>query len=383
MRWAAALPAAVLAALACGLAAADDPKNNPSPGADGALVVHEWGTFSTFSGSDGKNQKFYPYDNDLPDFVHSYIPHNAKQGPEGGLISLETPVIYFYSEKPLKASVQVDFPKGTMTEWYPFAERTAKRLTWKGIKVTPKGEDGPNDEKKQSRYFAARETDAVPLSVSFYSQEQGRTTAEHEKFLFYRGVGDFALPLTVRAKGEGKFEVAWDGKAPTDDLILVQIKDGKLRFQPFKLDASTDGGRADVRVPDADASTEKLSDTVVKQLISKGLTEKEARAMVKTWSSAWFGEEGTRVLYILPDALTDELLPLKIEPKPSSLVRVLVGRHDVLTPEKEKRIDALTAVVDNVNDDAQRQSAWTEMHKLGRYTEAAWEASRARREKKR
>jgi hypothetical protein len=380
MRWAAALPAAVLAALACGLAA-DDPKNNPAPGADGGLVVHEWGTFSTFSGSDGKNQKFYPYDNDLPDFVHASFLRNAKEAPGGGLISLETPVIYFYSEKPLTASVRVDFPKGTMTEWYPYADRTAKRLTWQGIKVTPKGEDGPNGEKKESRYFTARDTDAVPLSVSF--KKDGLTTTEHEKFLFYRGVGDFALPLTVRAKSEGKFEVAWDGKAPTDDLILVQIQGGKLRFQPFQLDASTDGGRADVRVPDADSTTEKLSETVVKQLISKGLKEKEALAMVKTWSSAWFGEEGTRVLYILPDALTDELLPLKIEPKPTTLVRVLVGRHDVLTPEKEKRIDALVSILDEVraNDDPQRQSAWAELTKLGRYQQAAWEASRARREK--
>ncbi len=66
--------------------------------------------------------------------------------------------------------------------------------------------------------------------------------------------------------------------------------------------------------------------------------------MVKTWSSAWFGEKrGHGVLYILPGDLTDDLLPLKVEPKPAAATRVLVGRHDVLTPEREKQIDTLVA----------------------------------------
>ena len=61
--------------------------------------------------------------------------------------------------------------------------------------------------------------------------------------------------------------------------------------------------------------------------------------MVKTWDSAWFGEEGTRLLYLVPRAKTDELLPLTMDPKPTELVRVLVGRHDFLTPEQEAVAD--------------------------------------------
>src|SRR5260370_32690896 len=85
-----------LLALACCFAAEPAPKEAaPAPTPKRDLVVHEWGTFSTFSGSDGKNLKFNPYDNDLPEFVHAYLPRNAKAGPAGGTISLETPVIYF------------------------------------------------------------------------------------------------------------------------------------------------------------------------------------------------------------------------------------------------------------------------------------------------
>ena len=59
--------------------------------------------------------------------------------------------------------------------------------------------------------------------------------------------------------------------------------------------------------------------------------------MVKTWRTDWFGEDGTRVLYLVAEPLTAEFLPLRIDPKPDQLVRVLVGRHDVLTPEREAR----------------------------------------------
>jgi hypothetical protein len=344
------------------------------------LVVHEWGTFSTFSGSDGKNLKFNPYDNDLPDFVHAYLARNSKEGPKGGTISLETPVIYFYPERPLTASVEVEFPKGTVTEWYPHAGRTDTKLTWEGIKVVPEESVTLPSEKKGSRYYAARETDAAPLGVTF--REEDRQKTEHEKFLFYRGVGTFDMPLSVRAGKDGKFTVTWRGKAPSSDLILVRIHNGKVRFQPFRLsDRVKSGLLAEVKVPAEDSTTEKLGQEVMKLLIARGLKEKEARAMVKTWSSAWFGEEGTRVLYLLPDELTADLLPLTIEPKPTSLVRVLVGRHDVLTPEQEKDIDSWVAtLLRTEGKNPARVAAEKEMEKLGRYETAALHAAQARLE---
>ena len=86
------------------------------------------------------------------------------------------------------------------------------------------------------------------------------------------------------------------------------------------------------------------------------------------------------MLYILPTDLTDELLPLRVEPKPAALVRVLVGRHDVLTPEREKEIDALVTEVNRptLEQDAKQRAAWQELLKLGRYHGAAQAASDAR-----
>ena len=68
-----------------------------------------------------------------------------------------------------------------------------------------------------------------------------------------------------------------------------------VRFEPFLPDHATDGClRADVRLPDKAATLDQLGDAMTKVLTEQGLYDKEARAMVKTWRSAWFGEEGTR-----------------------------------------------------------------------------------------
>src|SRR6185369_10365745 len=116
-------------------------------------------------------------------------------------------------------------------------------------------------------------------------------------------------------------------------LALVTVRNGQVGFRPLaEIDA---GAEATATIPETNGQRAELAEYLVKHLTAAGLYEKEARAMVKTWDSAWFGEEGTRLLYLVPRAKTDELLPLTMDPKPTELVRVLVGRHDFLTPEQE------------------------------------------------
>src|SRR5262249_20794385 len=98
----------------------------------GRLIIHEWGTFTSFSGSDGVPVHFHPDNSDLPAFVY----HQPGAGltkskilSKDGTVSMETPVIYFYADRPMRASVRVDFPKGWITEWYPFAAAAPEPLT--------------------------------------------------------------------------------------------------------------------------------------------------------------------------------------------------------------------------------------------------------------
>ncbi len=358
-----------LVALAPGKAVREAPRKSPKPG---ALIVHEWGTLSTFSGSDGKFLKFQPNDKDLPGFVY-----NRNQYIKGGLpdvlVSLETPVLYFYTDREVSATVRVGFPSGRMTDWYPRASRPPdKGLVWEDFRIFPPDRNVTLIRGAKSRYYAARETDACPLQVVYTDKKEVKET---EKFLFYRGVADCTMPLSVRALGNGAFTVRNTDRETIRGFVLVSVKDGKVRFQAHGPLAG--GGEASVREPAAESTEEKLGEAVASLLVQEGLYEKEARAMVKTWRSDWFGDEGTRVLYLVPAARTDALLPLQITPRPDALVRVLVGRHDVLTPEQERDIDNQVRRLQG-GSNAEARTADQALNKFGRYRYAAQTAAKER-----
>ena len=106
---------------------------------------------------------------------------------------------------------------------------------------------------------------------------------------------------------------AADGRV--SGLVLVKVHEGRIGFRALNdLEA---GQEAVAMLPEADGTPADLAEVLLKALTAAGLYEREAQAMVKTWDSAWFREEGTRLLYLVPRARTDELLPLAIAPKPT------------------------------------------------------------------
>ena len=93
------------------------------------LVAHEWGTFTSVAGPDGRAVEWTPFSgpSDLPCFVTILNPTSIKVGPKGYLpklkatVRMETPVIYFYSDRAQTVNARVRFPHGLITEWYPQA----------------------------------------------------------------------------------------------------------------------------------------------------------------------------------------------------------------------------------------------------------------------
>jgi hypothetical protein len=356
--------AALLAAAMALAAAAPVPGVGDRPG---GLVVHEWGTFSSFSGSDGGYLPFHPAANtDLPKFI--YRGGWPFKGDYAGTVSLETPVLYFYTDRPVTASVRAEFPDGVFTEWFPQAERAprANGLSWPNVRVRPDGPVTLPSAPGPNHYYAARETDAAPLEVVF--SKDGKERRDQEGFLFYRGVGKPTTPLTVTAAGSGTFSVRVAGTEPVPALLLVEVKGGAVRFR--QLGPLAPGQSATLTLPDALSEPSPLRSALVATLVKAGLYEKEARAMVKTWEPAWFGDEGARVLYVLPSSWADRALPLRVTPKPDALVRVMVGRHDLLTPERERDVERMVKESKGPSA-AARASAARELAKLGRFAAPA------------
>jgi hypothetical protein len=117
-------------------------------------------------------------------------------------------------------------------------------------------------------------------------------------------------------------------------LLLVSNGDAGLRFAASS--AIKPGQEWSIVLPDEVRESADLATAVKEELVAAGLYEAEADAMVGTWQQSWFHEAGTRLLYVLPQSLTDELLPLTIQPVPQESVRVMVGRYEILTPEDEE-----------------------------------------------
>ncbi len=316
--------APLLAISAAFLAAA-----NLHPTQSSGLTVHEWGTFTSVAGENGSAIEWNVLGcrSDLPQFVNDYGYRGFKLTLRD-TVRMETPVMYFYSPQELEAHVKVSFPRGLITEWYPQAEYKASAMEWRNIKVQPNTSPAFPIEKDPNRYYAARETDAAPLTVG----------EQHEKFLFYRGVGHFAVPLSARVSPDGKIVVENRGLEPVHNVILFENRSGRLGYRS----ASAAPDALTLDSPSLDSSLPVLRQELEAALVAQGLFPREASAMLETWRDSWF-EEGSRLIYILPTTAVDGILPLQVEPAPSATVRVFVGRIELVTPETKRSMESAIA----------------------------------------
>jgi hypothetical protein len=175
-------------------------------------------------------------------------------------------------------------------------------------------------------------------------------------------VGSFDLPLSVKLDGN-QLTLQNRGSEQISRVIIFENRDGKTGYRVIdNLQGETSSER-----PALEKNVEAVIRDLRQALISGGLYEKEADAMIKTWRNSWF-EAGLRVFYILPRAITDQTLPLQIDPQPAELVRVLVGRTEVITPQMEADVKRQ---VNRLNDPSAnvREEARLAIEKLGRFYE--------------
>lgn len=357
------------------------PTPTPSPTPTAAregFVVSEWGTYTSVMGSDGVPLPgLHLEEEGLPPFVHGRCgagpiclavgDKDLENLPEPVTQKLETPVLFFYSDTPKVVDVTVDFPSGIISQFFPKAETFAPALgdlgriaggsmSWK-VQLDPAL---PHDTfpwvPEDDIWAPSRLVPATPLRVD----------GEHERFIFYRGLGRFTPPIRVTTDGTvATFHNDSDEAIPAA-FHLTRDSSGRgswRRVEPLSAGASVsfettregtldylDGARLDL----------------LSALVDSGLTEPEARSMVETWDHSYFQSTGSRVLYIAPRSWTDTLLPIRVEPAPDTLVRTLVGRVEIFSDAEERVLmSRLTAAW---QDEAKRYAALSEVSaELGRF----------------
>lgn len=325
-----------------------------SPFSDPSLTAHEWGTFTSIAGKDGRAVEWQPLSGltDLPGFVEHFKSANFKISLPG-TVRMETPVLYLYTSRETTVSVNVSFSKGLITEWYPHATSVSPEgplndvalyrkgvdgsISWNSVKLEPGGSSASlPTEVRANRYYAARQTSSTPLRIK---TDKGEQT---EKFLFYRGVASFPLPISAKVLPDGKLlaESLIGQEIPA--MLLFERRGDKLGYRIA--DASV--GSPILDPPELTASMSSLKHDVESMLIAEGLYHDEAQAMFETWQDSWF-EEGSRFLYIVPRQFVDEVLPLSINPAPGQTVRVFVGRLELVTPATESAVEQALATRDH------------------------------------
>src|SRR5262249_13206885 len=323
------------------------------PAEKAPLVVHEWGTFLQVQGSDGVALGgMVASEEPLPPFV-------VQRGLESYqrtliMTKMETPVTYFYTDRPQRVQVRVDMPKGGLTHWYPMvrhfsnpAEKPGPKgtyLQWQNVDLIP-AQLGPKVPagtpvpvlwrvRGDDPWEYARLTDSA--YVKTYSAG-GDQRFDYETLLFYRGLGTFPLPLSVRSEDSTagvSLTLQNHGPQPLTGVFLIRVRNETISFA--RLADLPGGATAPVSVSSVLGAEAPINEgvpavqkAVAQALVAAGLFEKEAVAMVNTWEKGYFRTDGLRVLYVLPRSAADEYIPITITPKPDRLERVMVGRTEV------------------------------------------------------
>jgi hypothetical protein len=385
------------------------PPDTVDPGGTGpqypgtGFRVHEWGTNTIVVGSDGSMQRGLQHEEeDLPSFVYDRRREELAEDPIQ--VKMETPVTYFYSDQPLTANVSVSFPKGVLTQWYPavqsffppilkgkgdpaldpkfpfstpecraeFSRVQQGFLAWGDVDVLartakPAVEDAPLDRFTWSH---ARDVGANALRV-----KNGATTGQDERFLFYRGLGNFPIDVKVAAqpgptgRNGGLVLTNLDASQKVGAVFVLRVESDKAAFVVKPAGIAPKGSLAESAPPATqplDVYAQDLAKAMVTELDKAGLYHDESVAMVKTWARQWFRTPGVRVLYLAPQAWTDAQIPLHVDPQPLETVRVMVIRVEALTPLQE---DDDLAAMTKLSVDASRAQGEAHFRALGRFAE--------------
>jgi hypothetical protein len=350
------------------------------------LIIHEWGTFTSLQNEAGQAMRGIAEDVEtLPVFVRDLVQSSGGKGipstmyPEVSM-RLETPVVYFHlpkGSKPITLDFSATFNGGLISQFYPGAEAnfrsdqipaltpaTVGTLTWQRITV---GTDKPGPQTNSHVWLAPRAVEAANITAR---------SGESERYLFYRGVGQLDAPLRI-VRNDGRLHIIpqaalkpdipggtsipamWYFSTDLDGHCVYRTLPGIDLRGISPLTTNADFTRDDVQSNDL----QSLKADMKKSLLSAGLFDDEAQAMLNTWDEAYFKSPGTRLFFVVPEAWVNQHLPIRVS-KPAEIKRVMIGRIDLITPAQRKLANQYRAIP---NDQTHMQDRMNIINALGRF----------------
>jgi hypothetical protein len=349
------------------------------------------------AGSDGTSlDGMYHEEHALPSFVHARSRDQLRL--PAVMLKGETPVIYFYTQQPQSVRVGVSFPHGVWTQWYPQAARVFPafdvqasaperlkngRICWfadifpthlieQRLKTNSGEIPSLPTTSTDALWNFARDVDAA--FVKTVDSTRDPAAAEYERFLFYRGLGEARLPLRLNAERGGTLTLDHDPTLADGirHVYVIKIENGRgiYTYRPGIRPGWTVNGVIPSGEPTEPLASfsKTIAADLASRLTASGLYAKEARAMVNTWTSSYFQSDGIRVLFVLPQSWTNAFIPMDVYPKPQQLVRVMVGRIELLTSQREALAESAVRSLADPSSST-REQAFDYLRNQGRYVE--------------
>jgi len=278
------------------LAAGPGPAAAQDAGA--GITAHEWGVWKLRR---GRVTHLAELAAETPRFVSRAAGAPALPLPDDDRpirVSLK-PVLFLYTDAPVDLTVRVRFAGGRPWLYHPPARARGRSLTWRGRLGDP--ELGALSEPPEGHWWQhLRRVGASP----FRSPDGGT-----ERFLFYDGPVRFRPSFRIRRRG-GVLSYRPTG----DERVLWVVEAGGYR----ELEVDRRGDPVELGA----GATDDLRERLRAELAARGLSPAEATSMLATWDHELFRVTYARALYFVTRRQYDRMLPLRITPSPTELVRV-------------------------------------------------------------
>jgi hypothetical protein len=336
------------------------------------LVVHEWGVFYVHGDEETANADARGDWDDLPRFMYGQISGRDLPVDWGRLELRKQPVIFFHCPDAAALRLFIDFPGGLPGVWWPGTRSPAargtrrpavgERLDWQlRLRETPPGQapehNGFQPVPKGHWVEAMRAVDCADVYAVF---GEGSLDVNREKFVYYDGIFPQGKWLKINVDKD-RVGLRSQVKFPVYDVTVIDRRgDGKVKVGRL---AQLDGGAEVKAVEWAEVERGRFADeaaaALVKQLTAAGLFADEARALLAARRADLLETDGLTVFYRIPQEEYEKRLPMTLNPRAESLVRVGLVMHPHCEPDFAQRVAELVKRLDDdsyaVRDGAQKQ----------------------------
>jgi hypothetical protein len=358
--------------LLSGLALAAD-----EPPVQKGLAVHEWGVFRVHDDVDTANADVRAEWDDLPRFMYGHVSGRDLPVNWGAVEVRRRPVVFFHSPKALALRMRIDFPGGMPGVWWPGTRSpvalgtrrpgVGTSLEWQlHLKEPPANQKPQHDGLREiPKGHWVERMRAVKSDEVYAVFGEGPIDVDREKFVFYDGLFPQGKWLQVKVEKD-RVSLLSQVKHPVHDVTVIDRRgDGKVRVARLaKLDAGAEVKAVEWAEVERGRFAADAADALAGQLADAGLFKDEAASLLDACKRDLLETDGVTVFYRLPQAEYERRLPMTLNPRAESLVRVGLVHHSHCEPEFPEQVRELVKQLD-ADEFAVREAAQKKLTAMG------------------